>query len=83
MSKINVNIRLDKQLKENASLLAEDMWTNLSTVVNMFLVKFTRERKFEIGLNNETEFINFNNEEVKNTEWLSNFNSFMNSIKWK
>lgn len=83
MSKINVNIRLDQQLKDNASLLAEQMWTNLSTIVNMFLVKFTRERKLEIWFDNKTEFDSFNDEEAKNIEWLSNFTSFMSSIQWK
>lgn len=83
MSKINVNVRLDQHLKEQATFLADQMWTNLSTVINIFLVKFTREKRLEIWLNNETEFENFNNEEAKSIEWLSNFNSFMNSIKWK
>lgn len=83
MSKVNVNIRLDQELKNNASLLAREMWTNLSTVLNMYLVKFTRERKLEIWLDNQTEFNSFDNEEVKNIEWLSNFSSFMDSIKWK
>lgn len=83
ISKVNVNIRLDQELKNNASLLAREMWTNLSTVLNMYLVKFTREKKLEIWINNETEFESFNNEEVKNIEWLSNFSSFMDSIKWK
>ncbi len=83
MSKINVNIRLEQQLKESASLLAEQMWTNLSNIINMFLVQFTRTRKIEIWLENTTEFKNFDVDEIKNIEWLSNFTSFMNSIKWK
>lgn len=83
MSKINVNIRLDQELKNNATILADQMWTNLSTIINIFLVKFTREKRLEIWINNEIEFESFNNEEIKNIEWLSNFSSFVNSIKWK
>jgi len=82
MTKVNVNIRLDQVLKDSASQIAQEMGTNLSTVINMYLVKFTREKKLEIELN-KTEFNSFNNEEVKNIEWLSNFNSFICSIKWK
>lgn len=82
MSKINVNIRLDQELKNNASLLAEQMWTNLSTVINMFLVKFTREKKLEIWIS-DTELTDFTDSEINSIKWLSNFNSFMNSIQWK
>lgn len=82
MSKINVNIRLEQELKNNASLLAEQMWTNLSTVINMFLVKFTREKRLEIWIR-DTEIADFTDNEVNSIKWLSNFNSFMNSIQWK
>lgn len=82
MSKINVNIRLDQEIKENASYLAEKMWTNLSTIINVFLVKFTNEKKFEFSLP-EVEFENFWKNEVKDIENLSNFNSFISSVKWK
>lgn len=81
--KINVNIRIDKNLKENASLLAEKMWTNLSALLNMFLVKFTIEKRFEIWVNPETEFINLDNDEIKKIEWLPSFNTFMSNIQWK
>ncbi|MDD5770509.1 MAG: type II toxin-antitoxin system RelB/DinJ family antitoxin [Candidatus Gracilibacteria bacterium] len=81
--KINVNIRIDKNLKENASLLAEKMGTNLSALLNMFLVKFTIEKRFEIGVNPETEFINLDNDEIKKIEGLPSFNTFMSNIQGK
>ncbi|MDD2565502.1 MAG: hypothetical protein PHZ26_02810 [Candidatus Gracilibacteria bacterium] len=83
--KINVNIRIDKDLKDNASLLANQLGTNLSTILNMFLVKFTIEKKFEIGTGNisDTQFINFDNNEAQQLESLDNFNSFISSVKGK
>lgn len=60
MAKVNVNIRLDQVLKDSASQLAQEMGTNLSTVINMYLVKFTREKKIEIGID----------ENIKNYEFV-------------
>lgn len=48
--KISVNLRLDRDVKDSATLLAQDLGTNLSTIMNMFLVKFVVEKKFEVGV---------------------------------
>lgn len=53
--KINVNFRIEEDLKNIASDLAKEMWTSLSSVVNMFLKKFVREKKIEIDLKNSSE----------------------------
>jgi len=47
MAKINVNIRLDAELKKKAQILADKMWTNLSTIINMYLVKFVESWDIE------------------------------------
>ena len=47
MTKINVNIRMDDDLKKQAQILADKMWTNLSTVINMYLIKFVESWNLE------------------------------------
>lgn len=81
LQKINVNFRLDKKLKEEASLLAQDMWVNLTTVVNIFLTKFTKERKLDIDLSDN--FTSLSDSEISKVKDLPNFNKFMSSVKWK
>ena len=48
---INVTIRLDRQVKENAEKLFNDFGMNLSTAFNIFARQTLRQRKipFEIG----------------------------------
>jgi len=56
--KINANFRIEEDLKNSASELAKEMWTSLSSVVNMFLKKFVREKKIEINLNSSNDIWN-------------------------
>lgn len=63
--KINVNFRIEEELKNIASDLAKEMWTSLSSVVNMFLKKFVREKKIEINLNDSDEIWNKYNKAKK------------------
>ena len=51
--KINVNFRIEKAIKEEASKIANEMRINLTSVVDMFLKKFVREKKIEMNLNDE------------------------------
>ena len=44
-TKVNVNIKLDKDLKEKAKIIAWNKWTNLSTIVNMYLIDFVETSK--------------------------------------
>ena len=37
MTKVNTTIRLDSKLKSEATLIATELWTNLSTIVTLFL----------------------------------------------
>ena len=61
MTKINVNIRLDANLKKQAQILADKMWTNLSTVINMYLIKFVESWNLEYRKD-------FSEEEIKEVE---------------
>ena len=81
-TKVNVNVRIDKDVKENASQIAKDMGTNLSTIMNMYLLKFTREKRIDISLNDDV-ITSFDSKEAEKIESLDNFNSFMDSVSWK
>lgn len=67
--KINANFRLDKELKNNASELANKMWINLSTVVNIFLTKFVREKKLEINFDNSQMWENYERSKKELEKW--------------
>ncbi len=49
-TKVIANLRVDSVLKEQAWDIAQQMWLSLSTVMSILLRKFVRERKLEIGL---------------------------------
>ena len=51
-TKVNVNIRLEKSLKQQIEDIAHDMWLNFTSVVNMLLVKLSRERTITISAPN-------------------------------
>ncbi len=53
MSTTNLNIRTDKEVKENAERLFEQLGLNMTTAINMFLRQAIRENgiPFEITLN--------------------------------
>ena len=56
----NINIRMDKSLKEQAEILLSELGMNMTTALNIFLRQTVRERAipFQIALekpNNETE----------------------------
>ncbi len=81
-TKVNVNVRIDKDLKEEASNIARSMGTNLSTVLNMYLIKFSREKRLDISID-EDMMTSMNDDEIKQITSLSNFNTFFSSISWK
>jgi antitoxin component of RelBE/YafQ-DinJ toxin-antitoxin module len=39
-TKVNVNIRLDKDIKEKAMKIAKEKGTTLSNILNMYLIDF-------------------------------------------
>lgn len=83
-TKVNVNIRLDKELKEKAKIIAWNKWTNLSTIVNMYLVDFVETWKIRYLWSEESslEIEEFSKKEKKQLEEMSNFKSLMNTFQW-
>lgn len=81
-TKVNVNIRIDKNLKEESSNLAHAMWTNLSTILNMYLIKFNREKRLDISLDQD-EITSMNEDEIASLKTLDNFDTFFSSVSWK
>ncbi|MDO8472027.1 MAG: type II toxin-antitoxin system RelB/DinJ family antitoxin [bacterium] len=45
-----INIRTDKETKEKAQRLAEDLGVTLSTVINVYLRQFIRTKEFTFSL---------------------------------
>lgn len=80
--KVNVNLRMDKKLKEDVTKIAHEMGLTFSTVVNIYLNNFIREKRISIDLNDD-KVIHFSDTEKEEFENLSNFNWFMESIQWK
>lgn len=72
MAKINVNIRLDAELKKQAQVLADKMWTNLSTVINMYLIKFVESWNLEYRKDIPQEELKNNVEKKDKTIQTSN-----------
>ncbi len=63
---INVNIRMDKDIKEQADNLFNELGFNLTTVVNTF-VRQSRERAipFQIKADNDSYFTEINMKYIK------------------
>jgi len=83
-TKVNVNIRLDEELKVKAKIIAAKKWTNLSTIINMYLVDFveTWKIKYLWSEENKLEIEEFSKEEEKELEKMPNFNSLINTFEW-
>jgi len=83
-TKVNVNIRLDKELKEKAKLIASNKWTTLSTILNMYLVDFveTGKIKYLWSEDDNLEIEEFTREEKKEFEEMPNFNSLVKTFSW-
>ena len=47
----NLNVRVDGMLKKEADMLFKDLWLNMSTAINMFLIKCVKTASipFEIS----------------------------------
>lgn len=82
-TKVNVNIRLDRELKEKAKKIAESKWTTLSTVLNMYLVDFVDTWKIRyLWSEDEIEIEEFTEKEMGELEKLPNFKSFIKTAQW-
>lgn len=47
-SKVIANLRIEKNLKEQASDLAKQMGVSLSTIMTLLLQKFVKEKRIEV-----------------------------------
>lgn len=50
MATTNINIRTDKEIKEKAEIIFEELGLNMSTAINMFLRTTIRERGLPFNL---------------------------------
>jgi len=48
MSKIAISVKVDKDIKESAQVLAKDMGLNLSSLINAYLHKLVKTKKVEL-----------------------------------
>ena len=88
-----INIRLDKNLKENLQNLADYFWLNLSAFINVILTKTVREKKLELkyditenGLAPETEdkiikYINSDEYKKEEKKTFNNVEDLINDLK--
>ncbi len=54
MATTNLNIRTDKDVKEQAEMIFSDLGLNMTTAVNMFLRSIIRENGIPFGLKLDT-----------------------------
>lgn len=50
MTKVLLNIKTDKEVKEEASKIAAELGVPLSTVINAYLKEFVREKSIQISI---------------------------------
>jgi len=50
MNKVVLNIKTDKEIKEEAQKTARELGVPLSTVVNAYLKEFVREKAFSLSM---------------------------------
>ena len=53
MSTTMISVKIEKELKENASKIAKDLGFSLSAIINASLKKLVREKKVEFDLEPE------------------------------
>ena len=67
MPQTQVQIRMDKELKEKAEVLFAEMGMNISTAVNVYFRQVIRDGKipFEISLRNDEFYSDFNQSRLR------------------
>jgi len=81
ITKVNTNIRIDKDIKEQLQLKAKSMWTTLSNIFNMYAYKFINTWEIEYYKWKD----NFNNIkiEIEEIKWSEEFYKSDDYKKWK
>lgn len=54
--RVNTTIRIEEQIKKEASKVAEMLWTNLSNIINMYLTSFVKEKKVDFKVRDHEWF---------------------------
>lgn len=69
MPQTQVQIRMDKELKEKAEVLFAEMGMNISTAVNIYFRQVIRDGKipFEISLRNDGFYSDFNQSRLRDS----------------
>jgi len=89
--KTQVTLTVDSDIKEEFKKIANNMWANMSTLVNMYFTQVVNTWKIDFFYNdkkqysndiNNCEVENFTKEEMKEIEELPNFKSFMKTVSW-
>jgi len=81
-TKVNANIRISPQLKEQTHQIANQMWLSFSWVVNLLLKKLILEQKIEISIQPKVELTSISKQEMKKITKLTNFKWFMENSTW-
>lgn len=84
--KVNTNIRIDSEVKEKAKKIAEEQGTNLSTVLNMYLIDFVetweiRYKKPQLQ-SEKWESEALSDDDVAALKKMPNFTSLIQTFSW-
>ncbi len=84
--KVNTNIRIDKEIKEKAKKIASEQGTNLSTVLNMYLIDYieTGEMRYK-KLNQKVETVKsegLSDDDLNVLSKMPEFNSLIKTFAW-
>ena len=61
MAKTNLNIRTDKDIKDQAEVIFSELGLNMTTAINMFLRTIIRENGIPFNLKLEIQFVKIEN----------------------
>lgn len=65
------NVNVEREVKDQATILADKLWLSMSGVVNLLLRKFILEKRINIDLENtRATAFDFDNENIDQKEFL-------------
>lgn len=78
MKMVNINIRVDKEIKEEAEKLFKELGINTSVAINMFLVKCINEKGIPFNVNME----NGNSKDTIEKFNIKKLSSFLSEVDY-
>lgn len=63
---VQINFRIDEDVKENAEAVLKEMGLSMSSALTMFLTKVARERRIPFEINADSFYSNENMLELRN-----------------